>query len=143
MKFVIGLLLSFFVGTASAGVITESDLGLIFSDNQCEIISYELLAVDLYGDEFDYLTATANFGFTCVDRNGLVWRRTGFDTVIFPTIEFDWRTQHWMWGTTPIARRGRLQRAELLENFGYRMWSNNEEGLALAFRVQILRVEEK
>lgn len=86
--------------------LTASDTGIMFGDLDCKIISAEVdPEVTVSEDSFNYLFATVKASLTCVDRAGVQHQFRSQDSVWFPTVDFDWRTQEWRFAATPVARR--------------------------------------
>lgn len=85
-----------FTYSAYADDIAESDTGLMVASLDCHIFEHEVIKVKFGTFFFDYLDATLLVHYKCVDANGNQWKREGQDSMIFPTLTFDWGKQAWV-----------------------------------------------
>jgi len=122
---------------AQARVIAESDTGIIASGPMCRMTGHEILDTWLDSDFFDYLSATVRIRYQCVNSAGEVFATTSQDTVVFPTLVFDWALQAWTIGGRVIAYDKPFGRIPLEADFSSIVWIDAQSD-HLAIRVLIL-----
>lgn len=117
-------------------LITESDTGVVFGDVDCHIQTSLVKSLWFSVDEFDYVNGTVTFETTCVSRDGNRHTSVGQDTVLFPTLEFDWATQAWYFGDVKIADRDASGDIQMNNSLTYKIWADTQES-HVSFRVEV------
>lgn len=123
-------------------IAAESDTGVVFGEPNCKIKSHSPGAVRLNADPFDYLSARVEIVLNCVGANGRVFERKGRDTVIFPSLDFDWDSQKWMVGKVAIGLRTRNLDIIVDPHVEFSVWTSQDDN-HVAFKVQIREREKE
>jgi len=120
-----------------ARIVAESDTGVVFGDLNCRLTKIDSVdSVKFSADPFDYLAARVTVKYTCVMRDGRKWSRIGSDSMIFPTLEFNWETQRWETGGTWIAERSAAWFVALNERLEHNVWLAADPDGSIAIKVQ-------